>query len=258
MIRPNPMGMAFGARHPLGYTPGTRTLGAVSAAQMSAAEAQGLDPTTLLILSNAGATDADIQALMAGTTDVPTLEVKYGIIPPTTETTTVTPSASTTAASATGTGPQVPSGSVLLYTCTITGGVGDLTITPNQAMSLFATALLPHNMTVEQSSNDETILNQLLGTGAPVDFQFTILDSPGNNLLSEAKSVCDGVMLAIVGNNISASNLSIVSSPAIPAAAAAPATPTDAVTWLENNALYIGIGIAGLVVLSAVFGGKRR
>jgi hypothetical protein len=125
-------------------------------------------------------------------------------------------------------------------------------------MSQFASALTAHGMSVVQSSNDETILNKVFGTGAPIHFQFTILDSVGNAFTSDAKSVCDGVLIGIVGNNISGSNLSLVSTPSGGAAPNPNPNPNDALTWLENNALYIGGFVAAVVLLNNFTGGKRR
>lgn len=239
----------------MGYHGGSHALGAVSAAELQIAYDAGLDGDTLDALSAIGATDADIQALIAGTTDVASIQAKYSGHP-TTEGTTVTQiGVSTPAPTSTA---QVPSGSTILYTATVVGGAGDLTVTPASAMSQFASALTAHGMSVVQSSNDETILNKVFGTGAAIHFQFTILDSVGNAFTSDAKSVCDGVLMAIVGNNISSSNLSVVSSPAGGAAANPSSSSGDALAFLENNALFIGLGIGALIFLNNFTGGKRR
>ena len=267
------MGMGYqpGAHAMLGYQPGAHAmlgyhagshgnLGTVSDSQMQAAWDAGLDGNTIDALSAAGATDADIQALMAGTTDVPTLMAKYAGLQ-TTEGTTVTPTSAAhpVYAPPAPTNPaQVPSGSTVLYTATVVGGPGNLTVTPASAMSQFASALTAHGMSVVQSSNDETILNKVFGTGAPIHFQFTILDSVGNAFTSDAKSVCDGVLMGIVGNNISSSNLSVVSTPTGSASPNLNPPASDPISWLENNALYIGGAIAALVLLNNFTGRKRR
>lgn len=255
----NALGYAPGARgmgyvaH-MGYAPGARGLGAVSDAQMQAAWDAGLDGPTLDTLSAMGATDADIQALMAGTTDVASIKAKYSGVP-TTEGTIVL-SAQPAASGGVG---QVPGGSTLLYTATVVGGPGDLTVSPDSAMSQFAAALSAHGMTVTASSNDETVLNKVFGTGAAIHFQFQILDTIGHAFVSDAKSVCDGVLQQIVGNNISTSNLSVTSTPSGSGAGASAGTSSaaSAVSWLENNAVLIAAGVAGLVLLNN-FTGKRR
>jgi len=245
------LGYAAGARS-LGYAPGARSLGAVSNSQMQAALAAGLDSGTLAALSAVGATDTDIQTLMAGDTDVATLLERYGGLQ-SGEGTIVTYTGGTNPAPAA----QVPSGSTLLYTATVVGGPGDLTVSPDSAMSQFASALASHGMSVAESSNDETVLNKIFGTGSAIHFQFSILDTVGNAFLSDAKSVCDGVLRQIVGNNVTTSNISIVSTPTRSTAPGATPT-TDIVAWLESNALYIGFGIAGFVLLNSYMGGRRR
>jgi hypothetical protein len=64
-------------------------------------------------------------------------------------------------------------------------------------------------------------------------------------------------MQSIVGNNVSTSNLSIVSTPGTASAAAASASSTDITSFLENNALNIGIVLGGLILLNNLTGKKR-
>ena len=142
---------------------------------------------------------------------------------------------------------QVPSGSTLLYTATVVGGVGDLTLSPDSAMSQFAAQLSAHGMTVTSSVNDESVLNKLFGTGAPINFQFQIRDSVGHALFSDAKSVADGVLRQVVGNNVTTSNLSITSTPSAPGVT--PAGGPSAVSFLENNVGMLALLALGIVVL---------
>lgn len=142
---------------------------------------------------------------------------------------------------------QVPSGSTLLYTATVVGGVGDLTLSPDSAMSQFAAQLAAHGMTVTASVNDESVLNKLFGTGSPINFQFQIRDSVGHALFSDAKSVVDGVLRQVVGNNVTTSNLSITSTPSAPGVT--PAGGPGVVSFLENNAGMLALLALGIVVL---------
>ena len=142
---------------------------------------------------------------------------------------------------------QVPSGSTLLYTATVVGGYGDLTLSPDSAMSQFAAQLSAHGMTVTGSVNDESVLNKLFGTGAPINFQFQIRDSVGHALFSDAKSVCDGVLRQVVGNNVTTSNLAITSTPSAPGVT--PAGGPGVVSFLENNAGMLAMLVLGIVVL---------
>lgn len=231
----------------MGYAGGAYPLGAVSTTQMQKAIDQGLDASTLTALSAAGATDSDIAALMVGDTDVPTLMAKYAGLK-TTEGTTVTydgaaPSSSGAAAA------QVPSGTTLLYAVTWTAGIGNLSVSTDKAISNLANGIATHGLSL--------ISGQASDTG-PIHYgiQVTILDTIGNALLSDAKSVLDAVMQTVVGNNLSGSSLSIVSSPG-QNAGGAPQPASGALAWLENNALYIALGLGGLVLLNN-FTGKRR
>lgn len=168
------------------------------------------------------------------------------IVPYVTSPTPATPTppiiASTSIASA-----QVPSGSTLLYTATVVGGPGDLTLSPDSAMSQFAAQLSAHGMTVTGSVNDESVLNKLFGTGAPINFQFQIRDNVGHALFSDAKSVCDGVLRQVVGNNVTTSNLSITSTPTAPGVTTAGGP--GVVSFLENNAGMLALVVLGIFVL---------
>lgn len=245
----------------MGYAPGAITLGSFSSSEEEAALGAGVcTQSDLDLLNSLGATDQDLTNLINGNITLTQLYAQYGAtIPagsaasggslPLAPASTVTSSVSAPA--------QVPSGSTLLYVCTVVGGPGDLTVSPTSAMSQFASQLNAHGMSVLSSSNNETVLNAVFGTGAAITFQFTILDSIGNALLSDAKSVCDGTMQSIVGNNVSTSNLSIVSTPGTASAAAASASSTDITSFLENNALNIGIVLGGLILLNNLTGKKR-
>ena len=137
---------------------------------------------------------------------------------------------------------QVPGGSTLLYTATVVGGIGDLTLSPDSAMSQFSSALALHGMNVTQSANDQSTLNKLFGTGAPIQFQFQITDGVGHAYLSDAKSVCDGVLKQVVGNNVTTSNLSLTSTPK---AGVTPLPAPSFTSWLEQNAgLVAGLAVA--------------
>lgn len=225
----------------MGYQGGSHALGAVSAAELQIAYDAGLDGDTLDALSAIGATDADIQALIAGTTDVASIQAKYSGHP-TTEGTTVTGGTSSTA--------QVPPGSTILYTCT----VNTPPLHSAQDIINAISPLLPgHGMSMITSQ-----VSQQGSVSGPASFSMTVMDSVGNALKSDAKSVLDG----LVENSLGAGNLQLQSSLSVVSpgttASGTAGTASNPLTFLENNALYIGLFVGGLVLLNNFTGGKRR
>jgi hypothetical protein len=231
----------------MGYQGGAHALGAVSDAELQVAYDAGLDGNTLDALSAAGATDADIQALIAGNTDVPTLMAKYAGLK-TTEGTTVTqtggsiPAPTSTA--------QVPPGSTLLYTCT----VNTPPLHSAQDIINAISPLLPgHGMAMVTSQ-----VSQQGSVSGPASFSLTVMDSVGNALKSDAQSVLDG----LVENSLGAGNLQLQSSLSVVSpgttASGTAAAANNPLMFLENNALYIGLAVAGIVLLNNLTGGKKR
>jgi hypothetical protein len=244
----------------MGYAAGSSSgLGDFSSSMESAALAAGVaQQSDLDLLNSVGATDQDLTNLINGNITLAQLYANYGIQ---FQSATSTPGSASVASAPTSPSvpaAQVPSGSTILYTATVVGGPGDLTVSPDSAMSQFSSALSQHGMTVVSSTNDETVLNKLFGTGAAIHFQFQILDTIGNNFVSDAKSVCDAVLEGIVGNNITTSNLSVVSTPAGAGASPSASPTTNFGAWLQNNALYLGLGVGALVLLNNFTSGKRR
>lgn len=259
MIRPNGaptitpgMGYAAGARgvgyaaH-MGYAAGARGMGDISLTTQQAAledTPSGITQADLDLLGSLGATDSDILGVLNGQMTLTQLYANYGVI-------IGSPvSASTPAPAATSTPAQVPSGSTLLYQMSFQS----VNVQGADVIAALNAQLAAWHMSVIGSQVTST---SVLGT-SPTSIQATILDSVGNAQLSDAKSVLDSIASHAAGGMLS-SNLSIVSPGASAATntTAAAATPQSAVTWLENNLAYIGIGIAALVLVNN-FTGKRR
>jgi hypothetical protein len=253
-IRPamghHPGAYAFGkaSRH-MGYAGGARTLGDFSSTTMSAGLAAGIAQSDLTLLDSVGATDNDIADLINGSITLTALYAEYGVtIPPTTSA-----AAQTAITSSPG---QVPPGSTLIYTASWTAGIGNLSVSPNAAISSLGSLLSAHGMSV--------VSGQATSSG-PVNYaiQVTVLDTIGNALQSDAQSVLDAMMQQVVGNNLSGTSLSIVSigpssvSTGIASSTAAATLASDPVTWLENNAVYIAVGVAAFFILNN-FAGKKR
>lgn len=253
---PGAHGMGYVAH--MGYAPGARGLGDFSPSMENAAVDANIAPSDIDLLNSLGATDQDLSNLINGNVTLSQLYAQYGVTIPPSSTATANTAPASTVISPAAPVAQVPGGSMLLYTATVVGGIGDLTVTPTSAMSQFASALNAHGMTVTASSNNETVLNQVFGTGAAVNFQFQILDTVGNALVSDAKSVCDGVLQSIVGNNISTSNISVTSTPSGGGTGLTSAPITNsAVAWIENNAILIAGAVGGLILLNNLTGRRR-
>lgn len=235
----------------MGYLPGASTLrglGAISASREAQAVAAGVNQSDLDLLSSLGATDDDIADLLNGSISLTALYAEYG---------TTIPVSSPAQVMAVGVPTvQVPPGSTLLYTATWTAGLSNLADSPNSVISQLGTLLSAHGMSVLPGS-------QATSSG-PVNYgiQVSVLDTIGNALQNDAKSVLDALMVQIVGNNMTGSQLSITSigpSGSFATGIGSPNIATsaiDPVTWLENNALYIGLFVGGIFALKA-FTGKR-
>lgn len=229
----------------MAYHSGARMMGAVSEAEMLRAFAAGLDANTLEALSAAGANDADIEELMAGYTDVPTLMAEYaGQVP--TETTTVIPRPPEPLQHPQ-TQAQIPTGSTLVYEATSSRGLLSKLFT--------STASVVADFNSHLSGTGMSVLSwQPAGSGT---IQIHIADDVGHAWISDAHSVLDDAMRAVISGELAGSHVTVVSQAT--GNATLPGSPaTNLTAWFENNATYIGLGIAGMFVLHTFFGGNRR
>jgi hypothetical protein len=238
----------------MGYAPGARGLGAMSDSMKNLAIDDGINTNDIDLLDSLGATDQDMTDLVNGNISLTALYAKYGVtIPSGSTATAAAQGAATTPASVSvlsTPSAQVPSGSELLYVASWTAGAGNLSVTPNAAISSLGSALAAHGMSV--MSGEAT-------SSGPIHYgiQVMILDSVGHALQADAQSVVHNLMLQIVGNNLTGDNLSIAATPSQGTTSAA--TPaSNPLTWLENNALYLGLGVGALVLLNNFTGKKRR
>ena len=85
-------------------------------------------------------------------------------------------------------------------------------------------------------------------------------NSVGHALKTDAQSVIDGLIENYLGSgNLQLQSTLTVVSPGVTAAGTPGASlASDPVAWLEDNALYIALGVGGLVLLNNFTGGKRR
>jgi hypothetical protein len=283
MIRPNPfataqrptiqpgmgyvshMGYAPGARFShLGYLPGT--LGDISPSMQELAVDSGIQQSDVDLLNSLGATDSDIEAVVNGNITLAALYADYGVTipaanqaaasaPPTTPA-----SAAATAPPTVATGPiisqpaaQIPSGSTILYTCTY-NPVPSFT-SASTVVADIAAQLAAHGMSMISNAV------QASGLTSNASFTMTILDSVGNNLVSDAKSILDSLVNQYTSNELVTSSVTVVSpgttASGTPAAGTPAAAASTATQWLENNAVYIGLGLVALVLLNN-FTSKKR
>lgn len=248
----------------LGYAPGRAAMGYVahlgdfSAAMEQAAMADaanlGITQSDLDLLSSVGATDDDLTDLLNGNTTVAGLYAKYG----------VTFDSASASAAATGTTPaaQSPPGSTLLYTCSynlIVGGHGSTD--PTTLISDISSALPSHQMSKVSSA----VQSSGIGISSPA-FTMTVFDSIGHALISDAKSVLDGLVAQFTGAMPASSSLTLVSAGTTATGTPGSGTPggnpqpqpTDLTAWFEDNAAYIGLGVLAVVAVNAFLSGGRR
>jgi hypothetical protein len=260
-IRPG-MGYSAGATNRMGYvahmgyTPGANFLsglGDFSPSMENAAVDAGIQPSDIDLLNNLGATDQDLQNLINGTVTLQQLYAQYGATIPSTSAAAATAAATPSASAASSTpAPQIPPGSTILYTASYNPVSG--WTTSSQAINALSPLLPAHGMSLLSSTVSAS------GLISNASFSVTIMDSIGNNLVSDAKSVLDALMNQITNNGLQSSSLTVVSpgTSASGAAAAATTPTTDPVTWLETNALWIALGVGGIILLNNFTSGKRR
>jgi hypothetical protein len=274
-LRPG-MGYSSGAFHRLGYVahmgyaPGSNRLGSLGASygnisptMVTVAEEDGIADSDMQLLGSVGATDQDIENLVNGNVTLSQLYAQYGvtIAPTSTGTAATSPAAApattpaiaaASAAAASASAAQVPPGSTLLYTAQYNPVSG--WTTSSQAIAALSPLLPSHGMSLLSSTVAAS------GLISNASFSVTILDSIGNNLVSDAKSVLDALMNQITNNGLQQSSLTVVSQGTTAAGASAAATTpaTDPAMWLESNALWIALGIGGIILLNNMTGGKKR
>ena len=229
--------------------------GHISAATMTAALNQGLDNDTLVHLGAIGATDADIHALMTGSTDLDVLMAKYS----NTQSQGATINHVTSVVASQASTPQIPSGSTLKYTATYYESVQ--VASPTSTLSQLQSLLTSNGMSVVSSSVISRSFTDIGNTTIEVD----VLDAVGHGALADAKSILDGLVNRITSNRLTESKLVVTSSPAVSGAnvgnptlpQGVAASATSLTTWFENNAMWIGLFFGGVFALNAVMG-KRR
>lgn len=238
--------------HLLGYAPGARTfqgLGAVGSDMMSQALIAGYSTDDITSLSNLGATDTDIEHLLNGVISYADLWAQYS----------PSPVAATVYASG-ASGAQVVPGSTWNYTCSYAVTLTNFVPSASAFISKFGAGLGALGGGYSLSASNILQNPTLTGT---VQIQFVIaVTGVGNALTADMKGQLDNLASQIVGSSgLTGSTLGLISSPSqggsVIGASQIASAATDPISWLENNALYIGLFIGAIVAVNA-FTGKRR
>lgn len=245
---PGARGMGYVAH--MGYAPGARGMGDFSPAMENAAVDANIAPSDIDLLNSLGATDQDLTNLINGNVTLSQLYAQYGVtIAPAATATANTAPASTVISPAPVSTAQIPPGSTILYTATY-NPTPSFTLA-STVVSSIAANLAAHGMSMLSNAV------QASGLTSNGQFTMTIMDSVGHALISDAQSVLDALLNQFTSNEKVSSSLTVVSPGTTASGTSATASATDAVSWLESNALYIALGIGGLIFLNN-FTGKRR
>lgn len=257
------MGYQPGAHALLGYSAPYHGMGDFSPSMEQAALSDGIAQSDLDLLNELGATDQDLENLINGNVTLSQLYAQYGV--------TISPSSTATANAPTGSvsqpvytgatqGPQaaaagqVPTGSQINYVAGWTpihgnADSGEVQAALAQQLPRWGMQLTSYNATGAS----------LLGMGTTGFTASIAVTGSGFALLSDAQSILVTIVQSVIGTgNLTTNQASVVSTPSTPAGTAQPAsTASSAITWVENNALYIGAAVAALILLNN-FTGKRR
>jgi len=152
-----------------------------------------------------------------------------------------------------GLGDIVPNGSLVTYT-----GQWQLTNVATQNPSeLLAAVIAAVNAdglhVVRSSSNAGFWDTEVLGNTFSVTLQIQVANGMGFGEPSDIGSIVDHEVYAASGAMPSGSGVSVVTVPGSTPGLPPPAAPsTDWSAWLQQNALWLGLGLVGLIVLPAL------
>lgn len=141
--------------------------------------------------------------------------------------------------------PQVSPGSTLLYTASY--AVLKSWTSGAAAISALAPLLPSHGMSL--------LTQQVSSTGywtPTASFSITVLDSIGNALVSDAKSILDSLMNQITNNGLQSSSLTVVSQGTTAAGILQSAGTTGITAWIEQNAMWLAVLALAAVTLPSL------
>lgn len=141
--------------------------------------------------------------------------------------------------------PQVSPGSTLLYTASY--AVLKSWTSGAAAISALAPLLPGHGMSL--------LTQQVSSSGLwtpTASFSITVLDSVGNALVSDAKSILDSLMNQITNNGLQSSSLTVVSQGTTAAGIPQPPGATGITAWIEQNAVWLAVLALAAVTLPGI------
>jgi len=171
--------------------------------------------------------------------------VPYAAAPSTPLPGTPAPAPATPAAAAAA---QSPPNSTLTYTVQWSASLLAPLTGASQAISGMQSKLPAYGMSVLSSTTNSL---PVIGGITGLSITLTIRDNVGHALLSDIQGVLNSLMVSIVGNNLSGSNLTLASSGAAGAGmpGGTPQPPANLTQWMEQNAGLLAALVIAVVVL---------
>jgi hypothetical protein len=149
-----------------------------------------------------------------------------------------------------GLGDIVPNGSLVTYTGQWIIPNSAFTMSPSQLLAAVANAVNRDGLHVVNSSQDSGFLGVAMLEGAfNVTLQIQVSNGMGFGQPSDIASIVDHEVYAS-GATAQGSSVSVTSIPGSAPGVNLP--PTDITTWLEQNAMWIGLAVLGVFVVPKV------
>lgn len=145
-----------------------------------------------------------------------------------------------------GLGDIVPNGSLVTYTGQ---WVTDISTTPDQMLAKVAAALSRDGLHVVSSSQSGGFLGIMFSGSFTATLQIQVSNGMGYANPSDIASVVDHEFFAASGEMPTGSSVSVQSIPGATPGINLPGTSTDLLGWLEQNAMWIGLGLLGMVIV---------
>src|SRR5208282_3780565 len=150
-----------------------------------------------------------------------------------------------------GLGDTVPNGAVVQYQ-----GQWATTVdtTPDGQLAAVVAALQADGFHIVSSSETGGFWSELLfgGNGFTATITLQVANGMGFAQPSDIAAIVDHEAFTASGIMPSGSAASVISLPNSTPGVSLPATPTDWGTWLQQNALWIGLGLVGVVILPEI------
>jgi len=151
-----------------------------------------------------------------------------------------------------GLGDIVPNGSIVTYTGQWNIPTALITLSPSELLAAVTNALSRDGLHVISSSQDSGLLGMvmlvMLEGSFTATLQIQVSNGMGFGQPSDIASIVDHEVFAASGAMPQGSGVSVTSIPGSTPGVPQPGTP-DITTWLEQNAVWFGLGLVGLFAL---------